>query len=259
MAPTAGQVIRATGEWINHPKHGEQFTIVQYTTMVPATAAGIEKYLGSGLIKGISPVMAKRIVKFFGEKTLDIIEQNCERLSKVDGIGDKRVKMIWKAWNDQKAIREVMVFLQGHGVSPAYATKIFRQYGDNSIEVVKENPYRLAMDIFGIGFITAGRIAEGLGFVKDSEVRAEAGVIYVLHQISDEGHVYYPQELNQLPSVGPGSVLGYIIESGAVPGDHVRGPVPIIEHGKRLHKKAYCNNPTVVMLINALVSSVYPL
>lgn len=195
MAPTAGQVIRATGEWINHPKHGEQFTILQYTTMVPATAAGIEKYLGSGLIKGIGPVMAKRIVKFFGEKTLDIIEQNYERLEEVDGIGEKRVKMIWKAWNDQKAIREVMVFLQGHGVSPAYATKIFRQYGDNSIEVVKENPYRLAMDIFGIGFITADRIAESLGFGKDSEVRAEAGLIYVLHQVSDDGHVYYPQDL----------------------------------------------------------------
>ena len=195
MAPTAGQVIRATGEWINHPKHGEQFTILQYTTMVPATAAGIEKYLGSGLIKGIGPVMAKRIVKFFGEKTLDIIEQNYERLEEVDGIGDKRVKMIWKAWNDQKAIREVMVFLQGHGVSPAYATKIFRQYGDNAIEVVKENPYRLAMDIFGIGFITADRIAESLGFGKDSEVRAEAGLIYVLQQVSDDGHVYYPQDL----------------------------------------------------------------
>ncbi len=195
MAPAPGQVIKATGEWRNHPVHGEQFAIVQYTTMVPATAAGIEKYLGSGLIKGIGPVMAKRIVKYFGEKTLDIIERTCDRLTEVEGIGEKRIQMIWRAWTDQKAIREVMVFLQGHGVSPAYATKIFKHYGDNSIEVVKENPYRLAMDIFGIGFITADRIGESLGFDKSSEVRAEAGAVYVLHQISDEGHVYYQKDL----------------------------------------------------------------
>lgn len=201
MAPAPGQVIKATGDWGNHPQYGEQFTIQQYTTMVPATAAGIEKYLGSGLIKGIGPVMAKRIVKYFGDKTLDIIERLGDRLTEVDGIGEKRVQMISKAWNDQKAIREVMVFLQGHGVSPAYATKIFRHYGDNSIEVVKENPYRLAMDIFGIGFLTADRIAESLGFAKNSEVRAEAGIIYVLHQISDEGHVYYPQDLLVAKSV----------------------------------------------------------
>ncbi len=195
LAPTPGQVIKATGEWRNHPVHGEQFSILQYTTMVPATAAGIEKYLGSGLIKGIGPVMAKRIVKYFGVKTLDVIERTSERLTEIEGIGQKRVGMIWKAWSDQKAIREVMVFLQGNGVSAAYATKIFKQYGDNSIEVVKENPYRLAMDIFGIGFVTADKIAESLGFDKSSEVRAEAGLIYVLHQVSDDGHVYYPQDL----------------------------------------------------------------
>ena len=109
MAPTPGQVIKATGEWRNHPVHGEQFAIVQYTTMVPATAAGIEKYLGSGLIKGIGPVMAKRIVKYFGDKTLDIIEKTCDRLTEIEGIGEKRIQMIWRAWTDQKAIREVMV------------------------------------------------------------------------------------------------------------------------------------------------------
>jgi exodeoxyribonuclease V alpha subunit len=162
--------------------------------MVPATVHGIEKYLGSGLIKGIGPVMAKRIVKKFGKDTLDVIEKEVEKLSEVDGIGYKRIDMIKKAWADQKEIREVMVFLQDHGVSSGYATKIFKQYGNESIEVVKENPYRLATDIFGIGFITADKIAEKLGFSKDSEIRAEAGILYVLHQLADEGHVYYPYE-----------------------------------------------------------------
>ena len=194
MAPTPGQVVRATGGWINHPKFGEQFKIVRYTTLIPATVAGIEKYLGSGLIKGIGPVMAKRMVKKFGEDTLKVIEEDAEKLQDVEGIASKRVTMISKAWADQKEIREVMLFLQSHGVSSTYAAKIFKQYGQQSIDVVKENPYRLAEDIFGIGFITADRIAENLGIAKDSPVRAAAGVIYVLNQLADEGHVYYPHE-----------------------------------------------------------------
>src|SRR5512136_1199338 len=163
--------------------------------MVPASVYGIEKYLGSGLIKGIGPVMAKRIVEVFGKETLEVIEKDAEKLAEVHGIGKKRIGMIKKAWEEQKEIREVMVFLQTHGVSSGYATKIFKQYGNRSIEVVKENPYRLAMDIFGIGFLSADRIAEKLGIARDSQVRAEAGILYVLHQLSDEGHVYYPYEL----------------------------------------------------------------
>ena len=194
MAPTPGQVVRAVGEWTNHPKFGEQFKMVRYTTLVPATVTAIEKYLGSGLIKGIGPVMAKRMVKAFGKDTLEIIEKEIDRLIEVEGIGGKRVEKIRKAWAEQKEIREVMVFLQGHGVSSGYAAKIFKQYGNQSIDVVKDNPYRLAMDIFGIGFVTADKIATNLGFAKDSAVRAEAGVIYVLSQLSDEGHVYYPHE-----------------------------------------------------------------
>jgi exodeoxyribonuclease V alpha subunit len=194
MAPIPGEIIRMRGEWANHPKYGEQFKIVQYRSMVPASVYGIEKYLGSGLIKGIGPVMAKRIVKVFGKETLEIIERDTEKLVEVHGIGKKRIGMIRKAWEEQKEIREVMLFLQTHGVSSGYATKIFKQYGSLSIEVVKKNPYRLAMDIFGIGFVTADRIAEKLGFAKDSDVRAEAGILYVLHQLSDEGHVYYPFE-----------------------------------------------------------------
>jgi len=192
MSPMPGEIIKMRGEWANHPKYGEQFKIVHYKTAVPASVYGIQKYLGSGLIKGIGPVMAKRIVKKFDKETLDVIEEEIEKLIEVDGIGKKRIDMIKNAWEEQKEIREVMVFLQSHGVSSGYATKIFKQYGNRSIGVVKENPYRLATDIFGIGFVTADNIAEKLGFSKESELRAEAGILYVLHQLSDEGHVYYP-------------------------------------------------------------------
>jgi exodeoxyribonuclease V alpha subunit len=194
MAPTPGEIIRMDGEWTNHPRYGEQFKVVHYTSLVPASVYGIEKYLGSGLIKGIGPVMAKRIVEKFGKKTLDVIENDTEKLAEVDGIGQKRIGMIKEAWKDQQEIREVMIFLQTHGVGSGYATKIFKQYGSRSIVVVKGNPYRLATDIFGIGFLTADRIAEKLGFAKDSEVRVEAGILYVLHRLADEGHVYYPYE-----------------------------------------------------------------
>ena len=138
--------------------------------------------------------MAKRIVKTFGKETLDVIEQEIKKLAEVEGIGKKRVEMVRKAWADQKEIRQVMLFLQSHGVSSGYATKIFKTYGNEAIEVVQENPYRLATDIFGIGFLTADQIAEKLGFARDSELRAEAGILYVLHQLADEGHVYYPLE-----------------------------------------------------------------
>jgi exodeoxyribonuclease V alpha subunit len=195
LSPTPGEVIHLKGEWVNNPKYGEQFKVVHYKSLVPASVSGIQKYLGSGLIKGIGPVMAKRIVKKFGEDTLEVIEHAIQKLSEVDGIGEKRIEMIENAWAAQKEIREVMVFLQSHGVSSGYATKIFKQYRDQSIEVVKENPYRLATDIFGIGFIIADKIAAKLGISKNSELRAEAGILYVLNQLSDDGHVYYPYEL----------------------------------------------------------------
>ncbi|MDX9787233.1 MAG: ATP-dependent RecD-like DNA helicase [Desulfobacterales bacterium] len=194
MAPTAGEFLSMKGEWINHPKYGEQFKVVWYKTTMPATVYGIQRYLGSGLIKGIGPVMARRIVTAFGKDTLDIIESNAGRLGEVSGIGRKRIDMIRTAWEEQKEIRAVMMFLQGHGVSAAYAARIFKQYGNEAIAVVSENPYRMATDIFGIGFITADRIAQNLGFEKDSPVRAQAGILYVLSQLADAGHVYYPFE-----------------------------------------------------------------
>lgn len=194
MSPTPGEILNMRGEWVNHPKFGEQFKVVEYKTTVPATVFGIQKYLGSGLIKGLGPVIAGRIVKKFGEKTLDVIENDIEKLDMVEGIGKKRIAMIQNAWEEQKEIRDVMLFLQSHGVSSGYATKIFKQYKNRSIAVVTENPYRLAMDIFGIGFVIADNIAEKLGFPKDSPLRIEAGILYVLYQLSDEGHVFYPYE-----------------------------------------------------------------
>ena len=194
MAPTPGEILNMRGEWVNHPKFGEQFKVVEYKSAVPATVYGIKRYLGSGLIKGLGPVMASRIVKKFGKKTLDVIEDEIEKLAQVEGIGKKRIAMIRNAWDEQKEIRDVMLFLQSYGVSSGYATKIFKQYGSRSIAVVTANPYRLATDIFGIGFVIADGIAEKLGFSKDSPLRVEAGILYVLHQLSDEGHVYFPYE-----------------------------------------------------------------
>ena len=189
-----GEILNMRGEWVNHPRFGEQFKVVESKTKVPATAYGIRKYLGSGLIKGLGPVMADKIVKKFGVQTLDVIEKEIGKLSRVNGIGKKRIAMIQKAWNEQREIRDVMVFLQSHGISSGYATKIFKQYGNRSIAVVTDNPYRLATDIFGIGFVLADRIASKLGFPEDSHLRVEAGILYVLNQLSDEGHVFYPYE-----------------------------------------------------------------
>ena len=188
-----GESLKLTGRWAHNKKFGEQFQVENYEITVPATVHGIKKYLGSGLIKGIGPIMAERIVKKFALDTLDIIEKTPERLSEVDGIGPKRIAMITKAWEEQKEIKEIMIFLQGHGVSAAYSAKIYKQYGDRSIEVVKENPYRLAQDIHGIGFITADKIAQNIGIGPNSLIRAKAGVVYVLNELTGEGHVYYPE------------------------------------------------------------------
>ena len=194
ISPAPGEILNMRGEWVNHPRFGEQFKVVEFKTAVPATVYGIQKYLGSGLIKGLGPVMAGRIAKKFGEQTLDVIENETEKLAKVEGIGKKRIAMIKKAWDEQKEIRDVMLFLQSYGISSGYATKIFKLYGNRSIAVVTDNPYRLATDIFGIGFVIADSIASKLGFPEDLPFRIEAGILYVLNQLSDEGHVFYPYE-----------------------------------------------------------------
>jgi exodeoxyribonuclease V alpha subunit len=194
MSPVPGVILKMKGEWANHPKYGKQFKVIDYKTAVPATVYGIKNYLGSGLIKGLGPVMAGRIVKKFGIKTLDIIENKIEKLADVDGIGEKRIAMIKTSWDEHKDIRDVMLFLQAYEVSTGYGVKIFKQYGNRSIEVVQENPYRLATDISGIGFATADSIAKKLGFPKDSELRVKAGILYVLDHLADKGHVFYPYE-----------------------------------------------------------------
>lgn len=193
VSVTPGEVLRLRGTWGRHPKYGEQFRADHYETLSPDTVEGIRKYLGSGLIKGIGPEMAKRIVKAFGIATLDVIDSAPERLLEVDGIGPKRLSGIRKAWDDQKEIRDVMIFLKTHGVSASHATRIFKHYGKESLKVLRENPYRIAMDVTGIGFVTADKIARNLGFGTDSELRAEAGLHYVLFQAADEGHVCMPK------------------------------------------------------------------
>lgn len=189
---TPGETLKLTGEWVQHTRYGEQFKVEAFETITPATLTGIEKYLGSGLIKGIGPIFAKRLVEAFGIDTLRIIEEEPSRLLTVDGIGEVRLQRIRTAWEEQKEIREVMIFLQGHGVSSAYAAKIFKTYGKSSIAIVQENPYRLARDIYGIGFKTADRIAQAIGIEKHSPLRVEAGVIHALNELAEEGHVYYP-------------------------------------------------------------------
>ncbi|MFC1980046.1 ATP-dependent RecD-like DNA helicase [Chloroflexota bacterium] len=193
-SPMPGETLRLKGEWVVDSKFGEQFRVQSCLSVLPATLTGIEKYLGSGLVKGIGPIMAKRIVARFGLETLDIIEDSTEKLLEVDGIGPIRVERIARAWQEQKEIREVMIFLQGEGVSSTYAVKIYRAYGDKSIAIVKENPYRLALDISGIGFKTADKIAQNIGIDPSSPMRAEAGIIHILSELVDEGHVYYPYE-----------------------------------------------------------------
>src|SRR3984893_11544556 len=186
----AGQRLRLTGQWREHPKYGRQFQVASAQETKPATLTGLEKYLGSGLIKGIGSVTAKRIVAHFGLDTLDIIEQSCSRLVEVPGIAAKRVAMIERAWAAQKAIQEVMLFLRGHNVSTTYAVKIYKQYGDQAIEVVSKNPYQLATDVYGIGFITADTIARHLGIAPDSELRYRAGLLHILGRASEEGHCF---------------------------------------------------------------------
>lgn len=193
-AVNVGSVLSLYGEWKYDSKYGKQFSVQYYKETLPATVAGIEKYLGSGLIKGIGPVNARRIVKVFKEDTIRVIEEEPEKLIEVGGIGQKRVEMIKKAWQDQKEIKNVMLFLQSHGVSTAYAVKIYKTYGNASINIVKENPYRLADEIWGIGFKTADKIAQKLGFDKNSFERCRAGLIYILNKLSDDGHCYTTRE-----------------------------------------------------------------
>ncbi|EJX01428.1 helicase, RecD/TraA family [gut metagenome] len=190
----AGSVLACEGDWKVDKRYGSQFVAQTWEEVMPATTYGIEKYLGSGLVKGIGPKFAHLIVQQFGLDTIDVIETDIQRLHEVPGIGKKRVEMIRESWEKQKDIKNVMLFLQGHGVSTAYAAKIYRQYGKESIDKVKENPYRLADDIWGIGFKTADSIANKMGYEKNDLRRCQSGICYTLNQLANEGHVYAEEE-----------------------------------------------------------------
>ena len=192
LGAQVGEFLRLHGRWSSHPKYGRQFEVHSYATVLPATEAGIRKYLGSGLIKGIGPVMAERMVAHFGVDIMHVIENEPGRLIEVDGLGPKRTSMIAAAWAEQKAIKEVMIFLQGVGVSTSLAVRIYKKYDDASISVVRHEPYRLAAEVWGIGFKTADTIAMSVGIARDSPERIKAGLAYTLSEAADDGHCYLP-------------------------------------------------------------------
>lgn len=213
---TLGETLKIEGEWMTHPDYGEQIKVSRYEVVEPATLYGMERFLSSGLIRGIGPVMAEKIVKKFGLSSLDIIETYPERLKEIPGIGDERVKMISESYEKQKGLREIMVFLQGYGISSLNAIKIYKQYGDDAVKVIKENPYKVADEIFGIGFRTADKIAYHLGIDPHSAYRISSCTRYVLMQYAANGHTYMPKDLliketSRLLDVGEDEVEGSLI------------------------------------------------
>src|SRR5467141_3103231 len=211
-AISAGEWITASGDWVNDRTHGQQFKARFLKTSAPTSVEGMEKYLASGMIRGIGPVYAKKLVRAFGEKVFDVIEAEPDRLREIDGIGTVRAGRITAAWSEQKAVREIMLFLHAHGVGTARAVRIFKTYGAEAIQVMSENPYRLARDIRGIGFKTADAIAMRLGIDKAAVIRVRAGISYALSESMDEGHCGLPrEELEKLAET--------LLE---VPGDSVR-------------------------------------
>jgi exodeoxyribonuclease V alpha subunit len=211
----AGESLRLEGIWIAHPQYGRQFKAEKCEQVLPASAEGIKRYLGSGLIKGIGPKTSARIVKKFGAETLKVIDESPRQLRDVLGIGPKKATLIETAWREQKEIKNVMIFLQGHGISTGLAVKIYKQYGDDSQQIVKKDPYRLARDIYGIGFKTADKIARQLGLPPDAPTRLEAGVAFALSELSDEGHVYSPMQslvttASEMLEVNPDLISGAV-------------------------------------------------
>jgi len=232
-----GENLKLRGSWVHDKRFGEQFRVASFQTIVPATLAGIERYLGSGLVRGIGKVMAERLVRRFGLETLDVIDRHPERLFEVEGIGRVRSEQIKRAWVEQRAIKDVMVFLQSNGVATSHAIKIYKRYGDRAITLVRENPYRLAEDIFGIGFQTADAIAANLGVLRTSPERAQAGILHVLQALANEGHVAAPpadlvERAKTLLEVDTDLVeagLGPLVERGEI----------VIERAPRLVEAVY--------------------
>src|SRR3954467_1477027 len=225
-----GESLRLVGRWASPPRYGRQVQGEAVTTVLPATIQGIERYLGSGLIKGIGPRTAGRIVGHFGVDTLRVIEEQPGRLVEVAGLGPKRTAMIGRAWEEQKAIKEVMVFLQGVGVSTSLAVRIYKTSGDGSISVVRHEPYRLAGEVWGIGFKTADTIAQAVGIPHDSPQRVQAGIQYTLSEAAGHGHCYLPEphlvtDAAQILGVPADLVRSCLAELAAAEGV-IREPVP---------------------------------
>ncbi len=227
-----GESVKLEGQWQTHARHGRQFRAQNVHRVAPATVEGIRRYLGSGMIKGVGPGIAERIVNHFGLETLDILEQDPERLYEVDGVGPKRVRLISSAWEEQRQIKDVMLFLQSHGVTTTLAVKIYKTYGDDSIQQVQDDPYRLARDIRGVGFKTADKIARDLGLAMNHPTRIEAGIVYALNEASEEGHVFLPQdelirlasELLEVPPEEVEPAIGRAMESGQVKIERIPSP-----------------------------------
>jgi exodeoxyribonuclease V alpha subunit len=224
----AGEYLEASGVWTQDRDHGLQFKADSLRTTPPHTVHGIEKYLASGLVKGIGPHYARKIVEVFGERTLAVIDESPTFLQEIKGIGPRRLQRIRESWREQKAVRAIMVFLQSHGVGTARAVRIYKKYGDQAIDLVRENPYRLATDIWGVGFQSADQLAERLGIDRASPLRARAAVRYVLQELSGNGHCGYPEagvidETARLTAISP-EVIAAAVEEGRAEGELVREP-----------------------------------
>src|SRR5215469_9896383 len=228
---SAGEFVQASGSWVNDRTHGVQFKASFLKAAAPTTVGGIEKYLGSGMIRGIGPVNAKKLVRAFGEAVFDVIEQEPCRLREVTGIGPKRAERIIAGWAEQKVIREIMLFLHSNGVSTSRAVRIYKTYGPDAIRLISENPYRLARDIRGIGFRTADQIAAKLGIEKTALIRVRAGISYALAEAMDEGHCGLPteelvaltQKLLEVPADLIATALDLELQDGTVVADDLDG------------------------------------
>jgi exodeoxyribonuclease V alpha subunit len=226
--PSVGEYLEATGSWVHDRDHGEEFRATELRSTPPHTREGIEKYLGSGLIKGIGPHFAKKIVQVFGERTLAVIDESPSFLKEVKGIGARRIQRIRESWLEQKSVRGIMVFLQSHGVGTARAVRIYKTYGDQAVDLVRANPYRLTTDIWGVGFKTADELAGRLGIDPNSPSRARAALRYVLSELSGQGHVGYPEaavkeQAEQLTGI-PAEVIAAAVEAERAEGEVVREP-----------------------------------
>jgi exodeoxyribonuclease V alpha subunit len=251
-----GDHLKLRGDWVRHAKYGYQLSITVYELIPPRTTEGIAKYLASGMIPGIGQAMADRIVKRFGDKTLEVIEKEPNRLLRVEGLGQKRVAAVKKAWKEHSDLRDLLIFFQSHGIGTGNALKIYKHYGAKSAEVVQENPYRLASEIWGIGFTTADRIASHMGIAPDAPIRVRAGMKYVLTQAAEEGHVFLPEEFLMTRCT---SMLGADEDIVIAALEHLTEACEVVRERDRVYLPALREaEETVVGVLRSLVSKGSP-